>query len=76
VHVADEGLGFPDGFAPRAFDRFSRADDARSRSGSGLGLAIVDTIAGRTESGAEVAPSGGVVDGGSRCRWARRRGVG
>jgi heavy metal sensor kinase len=43
--VADEGAGFPEGFAERAFDRFSRADEARSRSGSGLGLAIVDAIA-------------------------------
>jgi two-component system, OmpR family, sensor kinase len=43
--VADEGPGFPEGFADRAFDRFSRADEARSRSGSGLGLAIVEAIA-------------------------------
>src|SRR5262249_34936130 len=34
LHVADEGPGFPEGFAPRAFDRFSRADEARRRSGS------------------------------------------
>ncbi|HEX4520220.1 MAG TPA: ATP-binding protein [Gaiellaceae bacterium] len=45
LHVADEGPGFPDGFASRAFDRFSRADEARPRRGSGLGLAIVQTIA-------------------------------
>jgi len=45
LHVTDEGAGFPAGFAPRAFDRFSRADDARGRGGSGLGLAIVDAIA-------------------------------
>jgi two-component system OmpR family sensor kinase len=45
LHVADEGPGFPPGFAARAFDRFSRADEARSRSGTGLGLAIVDVIA-------------------------------
>ena len=45
LHVLDEGRGFPAGFAARAFDRFSRADEARPRSGSGLGLAIVDTIA-------------------------------
>jgi heavy metal sensor kinase len=45
LRVADEGPGFPDGFAERAFDRFSRADEARRRSGSGLGLAIVDAIA-------------------------------
>ena len=45
LHVLDEGHGFPEGFTARAFDRFSRADEARPRSGSGLGLAIVDTIA-------------------------------
>jgi signal transduction histidine kinase len=45
LHVLDEGPGFRDGFAERAFDRFSRADDARSRGGAGLGLAIVRAIA-------------------------------
>jgi two-component system OmpR family sensor kinase len=45
VHVTDEGPGFPASFLERAFDRFSRADDARRRRGSGLGLAIVDTVA-------------------------------
>jgi len=45
LHVVDEGLGFPPEFAARAFDRFSRADEARPRSGSGLGLAIVNAIA-------------------------------
>jgi len=45
LHVADEGPGFPPGFAGRAFDRFSRAHEARGRSGTGLGLAIVDLIA-------------------------------
>lgn len=45
LHVTDEGSGFPPGFAARAFDRFSRADEARRRSGSGLGLAIVRSIA-------------------------------
>ncbi len=45
LHVRDEGPGFPPEFAARAFDRFSRADEARRRSGSGLGLAIVRSIA-------------------------------
>ena len=43
--MADAGHGFPEGFLERAFDRFSRADDARSRGGSGLGLSIVALIA-------------------------------
>ena len=44
-HVADEGAGVSPEFADRAFDRFSRADDARSERGTGLGLSIVDLIA-------------------------------
>ena len=42
--MSDEGAGFPPDFAGQAFDRFSRADEARSHGGSGLGLAIVDLI--------------------------------
>ena len=45
LHVRDEGGGFPPGFEARAFERFSRADEARSGGGSGLGLAIVALIA-------------------------------
>jgi signal transduction histidine kinase len=42
VRVRDHGAGFPPSFVDRAFERFSRADESRSRStgGSGLGLAI------------------------------------
>jgi heavy metal sensor kinase len=45
LHVEDEGQGFPSAFLDRAFERFSRSDDARSTSGSGLGLAIVAAVA-------------------------------
>jgi two-component system, OmpR family, sensor kinase len=45
LHVLDEGKGFEPSFLPRAFDRFSRADAARSRGGAGLGLSIVQVIA-------------------------------
>jgi signal transduction histidine kinase len=45
VHVQDEGAGFPAEFLPSAFDRFSRADEARSGDGAGLGLTIAAAIA-------------------------------
>jgi signal transduction histidine kinase len=46
IEVADEGQGLPDGSAERIFERFARADPARTRAqgGAGLGLAIVDAI--------------------------------
>ena len=45
LHVVDEGAGFPPEFLPHAFERFTRADEARTRGGSGLGLAIAQVIA-------------------------------
>jgi two-component system OmpR family sensor kinase len=61
LHVSDSGPGFPPEFIGRAFERFSRADAARSRGGSGLGLAIVETIASahRGRVGAVNDPGGG-----------------
>ena len=55
LHVLDSGPGVPAGFASRAFDRFSRADDARSRGGTGLGLAIVAVIANAHGGDAQIA---------------------
>jgi len=48
--VTDDGPGIPDAELERAFDRFARLDDARSRDGdegggAGLGLAIVRATA-------------------------------
>jgi two-component system, OmpR family, sensor kinase len=45
LHVRDEGPGFPPEFLPRAFERFSRPDEARSGAGAGLGLALAQAIA-------------------------------
>ncbi len=47
IEVLDEGCGVPPDALERIFDRFGRADAARTRSegGVGLGLAIVDAIA-------------------------------
>lgn len=47
VTVADDGRGVDDSVLPHLFDRFRRADSARSRSdgGSGLGLAIARQLA-------------------------------
>lgn len=65
--VRDEGAGFPADFLPYAFDRFSRADDARARmagtetdaedeaDGMGLGLAIVASIAARHHASVSAA---------------------
>lgn len=46
VQVVDEGEGFDADFIPLAFQRFTRADDARTREtgGSGLGLAIAGEL--------------------------------
>lgn len=47
LEVADEGMGVPEDALGSIFDRFARADDARTRAqgGVGLGLAIVAAIA-------------------------------
>ncbi|MEO7197572.1 MAG: HAMP domain-containing sensor histidine kinase [Solirubrobacterales bacterium] len=61
LHVVDCGGGFPPAFIDGAFERFSRADDARSRGGTGLGLAIVAAIARahRGNAAARNPPAGG-----------------
>jgi signal transduction histidine kinase len=44
ISVVDDGPGFPAEFRRVAFDRFTRADPARSGAGTGLGLAIARGI--------------------------------
>ncbi|MBK5290039.1 MAG: HAMP domain-containing protein [Acidimicrobiia bacterium] len=63
ITIADQGPGFPAEFLPRAFERFGRADTARTRDdgGSGLGLAIVRAVARDHGGDADVSnrPDGG-----------------
>ncbi len=60
IEVADEGQGLPPGASERIFDRFARADVARSRAqgGAGLGLAIVDAIVKAHGGSCRAASSG------------------
>lgn len=61
--VRDRGPGIPDADRSHVFDRFYRADAARSTPGSGLGLAIVKQII-EAHGGSvwvEPAPGGGTT---------------
>jgi signal transduction histidine kinase len=58
----DDGVGVEEAEAPRVFERFYRADQARASRGTGLGLAIVKHI---------VTQAGGTIE----ARGARGRGL-
>jgi two-component system, OmpR family, phosphate regulon sensor histidine kinase PhoR len=60
LSCADDGIGVRDGDLPRLFERFYRADRARSSRGTGLGLAIVKHIV--VAAGGRVEATG--ADGG------------
>jgi two-component system, OmpR family, sensor kinase len=65
LRVTDEGGGFPPSFLSEAFERFTRADEARARGATGLGLAIVDAVA-RAHGGTAKAAN---RDGGGAVVW-------
>jgi signal transduction histidine kinase len=44
LRVSDTAGGMDEAFVPSAFDRFSRANEARTGGGAGLGLSIVAGI--------------------------------
>ncbi|TMJ95428.1 MAG: hypothetical protein E6G67_07185 [Actinobacteria bacterium] len=55
--AADDGVGVAEDQLPRLFERFYRADRARSSRGTGLGLAIVKHVV--TSAGGTVEATGG-----------------
>jgi two-component system sensor histidine kinase MprB len=65
VSVRDHGPGIADADQPLVFDRFYRADEARSRPGSGLGLSIVRAVAAAHGGDVFVRnhPDGGAIVG-------------
>ncbi|WP_374457375.1 sensor histidine kinase [Nocardioides sp.] len=57
--VHDDGPGFSAELAPRAFERFTRGDAARTRGGAGLGLSLVEAIVGAHGGSVALASSPG-----------------
>jgi heavy metal sensor kinase len=57
LEVIDTGIGIPKASLPLVFDRFYRADEARSRDdgGAGLGLSIVKSICSMHRADIEVS---------------------
>jgi two-component system, OmpR family, phosphate regulon sensor histidine kinase PhoR len=59
--VADDGVGLGPEDRARIFERFYRADTARTSRGTGLGLAIVKHIV--TSAGGTIEATGGIGEG-------------
>jgi signal transduction histidine kinase len=61
--VSDDGAGVPEEELPRLFERFYRADQARSSRGTGLGLAIVKHVVAAADGTVEATttPGGGLT---------------
>jgi len=57
VTAADDGVGVPPAAIERLFERFYRADAARTTRGTGLGLAIVKHIV--VAAGGDIDADGG-----------------
>jgi heavy metal sensor kinase len=62
IRISDTGVGIPSEAAPHVFERFYRADKARSRQdgGFGLGLAIVKWIAEAHNGTVALTPNSGL----------------
>jgi signal transduction histidine kinase len=70
LRAVDDGAGVPEHEIPRLFERFYRADRARSSRGTGLGLAIVKHIV--TSAEGTIEADGGPGRGLSiTCRFPR-----
>jgi len=61
INVTDSGIGIAESDLPYIFERFYRADQARSGEGTGLGLAIAGWIA--TEHGGAISVASKVGEG-------------
>ncbi|MGH3885457.1 MAG: sensor histidine kinase [Pseudonocardiaceae bacterium] len=63
IKIRDHGPGINPHFLPRALDRFTRADPARTGDGAGLGLAITAALARRNRGRLTAAnhPDGGAL---------------
>jgi signal transduction histidine kinase len=57
--VSDDGAGVPEEELPRLFERFYRADQARTTIGTGLGLAIVKHVVVAAAGTVEATPTPG-----------------